>query len=165
MKKPCAVILGIIVFLSCAGAQTYKKDDMVAMGGIGVFPLGITGDMAFPLIGAGFDYGVHDLVSGGAFFTLSGTEISDENHLVFSLAMKVNFHFMNLPTFPETAMKDKLDPYVGLMAGANIISNYQSRILWGAAAGCRYYLTRDFSVYLEAGYGLGAINAGVALKL
>jgi hypothetical protein len=150
--------------ISYGFGNPFAQGDRMVQGGIGIVLPGMPGHMTVPPIGAGFEYGFHDLVSGGAFFALSGYEGAGP-HMVFSLAGEANFHPFNLPAFPEFGLKDQLDAYAGGLLGLNVITATPSRFLWGIIAGCRYYFRERFGVYAEVGRGIGWINIGVTVKL
>jgi hypothetical protein len=165
MKAIMAGTVAVIGLVFCSGAQTFKKGDQFAQGGIGVVLPGVPGSMSFPPVGAGFEYGVSDYLSTGVFFALSGIDDSDIARMVVSLAFEGNFHPMNLPFVPSFALKDKIDPYAGVLAGANVLTGRGSRILWGVIAGSRVYVTDVFSIYAELGRGIGIFHLGVSVKL
>jgi hypothetical protein len=62
----------------------------------------------------------------------------------------------------------KFDPYAGALLGlANRSSDYRGDT-WvrpGIFAGARYYFSRNFGAYGEAGYGVHAITLGMTFKL
>jgi hypothetical protein len=74
---------------------------------------------------------------------------------------------------------DNLDTYTGLMIGYQIVSaretgstqlgiNYSattSGIAWSWYAGGRYFISENFAIMAELGYGITYLNIGVALKL
>jgi hypothetical protein len=74
----------------------------------------------------------------------------------------------------------KLDTYVGLMLGANIVNSHQtgvwpygitaesqssSGLAWAFFIGGRYFFNQHFGVMAEFGYGVSILNLGVSLKL
>lgn len=74
---------------------------------------------------------------------------------------------------------DNLDTYTGLMIGYEIVSSSEigtidagydynttsSGFVWSWYAGGRYFLSENFMVMAELGYGITYLNIGVALKL
>jgi hypothetical protein len=162
--KLCGCALAVLVLCAMgnsANAKAFSQGDNLMSGGVGIFLPGVPGHMTFPSVGAGFEYGFHDLVSGGGFFALSGAKAGSTPHLIFSLSLRANFHALNLPVFSGAAIRDKLDLYVGPMIGVNAVVSYGGTFLWGAVAGGRYYFTPTFGAYLEAGRGIGWVNGGV----
>jgi hypothetical protein len=145
--------------------KSFRKDDRLAQGGAGIVLPGVEGSMTIPPLGAGFEYGIVDMVSAGAFFAMSGIKENEENSLVFSMAMKAAFHPVNLPFMPDFKIRDRIDPYVCAYGGANVQTTGPSSFLWGIAAGCRYYLKDYLALYAEAGRGIGYFNLGVTAKL
>ncbi|MBD3392261.1 MAG: hypothetical protein GF418_09355 [Chitinivibrionales bacterium] len=166
-KKTLRILLAcVLAYVADAGAwgEPYWQGDRMLNGGIGIVLPGAPGHMTIPPVGAGFEYGIHELVSAGAFFALSGSK-DINHHMIFSLAAEGNFHPFNLPAFPEFGLKDRLDAYAGVLLGLNAITNYGGRFLWGVAGGCRYYFSNSFAVYAELGRGIGYFNIGVTMRL
>jgi|APDOM4702015191_1054821.scaffolds.fasta_scaffold218748_2 hypothetical protein len=80
-----------------------------------------------------------------------------------------NFHY---------PLVNKLDTYVGLTIGYNVVSDkgwgnyggYDYGSSWGGIRtaefiGARYYFSEKFAAMLELGYGVTYLNLGIALKL
>jgi hypothetical protein len=146
--------------------MAFKKDDRLAQGGIGIILPGVDGSMTIPPIGAGFEYGLIDLVSAGAFLAMSGIDAgSDNNYLMISLGMKAAFHPVNLPFVKDFRIRDRIDPYVCAYGGANVPTNGAGSFLWGIAGGCRYYIKDYVGIYAEAGRGIGWFHLGVTARL
>ncbi len=80
------------------------------------------------------------------------------------VAGKATYHFNFVNSY-------KFDFYLGALGGmyfwltdATEISNSKTDFDFGAYAGIRYFFSDRFGVYLEAGYGLGFLNGGVAVN-
>jgi hypothetical protein len=158
----CALAaVALCAMVSSANAKAFSQGDNLMSGGVGIFLPDVPGHMTFPCVGAGFEYGFHDLVSGGGFFAISGAKDGSISHLIFSLSVRANFHPLNLPAFSHAAIRDKLDLYIGPLVGVNALTNYGGMFLWGGVVGGRYYFTPTFGAYLEAGRGIGWANGGV----
>jgi hypothetical protein len=84
------------------------------------------------------------------------------------LGLRGAFHYSFMP---------KLDTYAGFMLGYNINrwtwnGDYYDSYGWSAGnhftwsyfVGARYYFAPKFAGFAEVGYGLSALNAGIALK-
>ncbi len=74
-------------------------------------------------------------------------------------------------------MVEDLDTYAGIMLGFNIVSSSafgtaqtgrsaaSSGLVFSLYAGGRYYLTENFALMAEIGYGIAYLNLGIAYKL
>lgn len=80
-----------------------------------------------------------------------------------------NFHYPVL---------DKLDTYVGILLGYNIVTSSEfgtfggydyspdaGRIAFAGYVGGRYYFSQKFSAFAELGYGIAYLTLGLGIKL
>jgi hypothetical protein len=151
-------------------SQAMMQGDKLLSGGIGLVMMpGIppSREARVPPVGAGFEYGFHEMVSGGAFLAMSASYWRARGHLLVSFAAEANFHPFGIPAMPHFAAKDKLDPYAGILLGFNAITDPMgaSAFLWGIILGCHYFITDSFGLYGELGRGFGWFNLGVTVKL
>ncbi len=137
-----------------------------------------------PPISASLEFGVADGLAGGkgSFgvapyigYTASKYKYSPNvdwgyNYSSTVVGLRGAFHY---------ALASKLDTYLGLMLGYNIVSAKEygangtgivysassSGFAWDGFLGARYYFTPKFGAFLELGYGIGYGNLGVAIKL
>ncbi len=164
MKSSFALWVSIVssaVFFAAAPAAAqdgcFAKGDMMLDMGFGVPPF---------VPGAHFDIAVHDMVSVGGCTGIAIPWVD------IPFLARGAFHPFNLPPLQDKiAIRDKLDPYAGLVAGLSI-SPGESHPVWptfGEIIGCRFFLSDMFGFYAEecgAGPGddLGIISGGVVLK-
>jgi len=183
MKKLTLSILGAILFIAGISAQesTFVKGDKVLNVGIGLgnaLYVGSYYHMQVPPLSASLEIGVKDGIAekgsigvGGYLgyssykWDYSGWGYKYSN---FIIGARGAFHY---------PLVNKLDTYVGLLIGVNIVSskefgtpigyNYNASstgLAWSGFLGGRYYFTPKFAVMAELGYGITYLNLGVALK-
>jgi len=164
-------ILTTAVLTACvstaAMSQTYEKGDNLLNVGVG-----FGGSMGMP-IGISFEHGFTDKISGGVYLGYAGKTdavayLGDVKYTYMLGAARASYHFnFNV---------DKLDPYVGVILGYNYakVDIENSNPLWptptaggmvyGGHAGARYLFSPKIGVFAEVGYGIGNLNAGLAVK-
>ncbi len=180
MKKLSLLVIAIFS-VSLMQAQTpFKKGDKVVNIGLGLGTYGIVG-LSIPPISASFDYGVKDelfdaksSLSVGAYASYYGSKSSYNggaygwkySNILLGGRAAVHYDFV-----------EKLDTYGGLMLGYNIASSsYYGEgqhidsgsyggFIYSGFLGARYYFTESIAGFLELGYGLSALEVGVAFKL
>lgn len=175
MKKLLSVSIFIVLAASLSLGQTYKKGNNMLNIGIGPGLAGIYGTMDIPSISAGFQVGVHEKFSVGGIVGYSSSSYGYVNYewtyTYIVIGARGEYHFV------DADIKD-LDLYAGLTLGYNIVSVSEpsgysghgysaqgSYLLYGFHAGGRYYFTPTIGAFLELGYGVGYIVAGVTFKL
>lgn len=150
--------------------SAFAKGQKNVSVGLSLFWFGFTGS---------FDYGFHEAISGGGAIGYDGYSYDAwwrYNYL--PIMGRAAFHPFNLAVIAEKIpVRDKLDVYVGLTAGARI--GWASYIGPGAEPandpsvggfyvremiGARWYFTDMFGVFLEEGSGMGTFNSGITLK-
>jgi hypothetical protein len=176
----CFALVSVTSAQDTSVAQTqdiFAKGDIVVNAGIGFINMLNTGNgwktTVSPVMLSG-EYGIIDkLINGRASiggglnlgysaqkfeYTVAGTNTSYK-YSNLSLGTRGSFHYQFI---------DKLDTYVGLMLGYNIVSgnkNYStSDFLWCSYVGARYYFTKNFAVMSEIGDNIALITIGVAWK-
>jgi hypothetical protein len=167
----------LVLFLSLTIlAQPYKKGDKIAQVGIGYGHAGIYGDMDFPPISLGFQYGIEDKISIGGIVGFSSS--SDDygwgkwSYSYIFIGARGEYHFLE--------NSENIDAYGGLTLGYDIVSSSweakdegnhfgndasSSYALWGLHVGAKYYFNPKVAAFAELGYGVSYITAGVAFKL
>ena len=183
MKK--ILLLFVIVVLSfaqlVAQESTFNKGDKVLNLGLGLGTSWYSGTYykaQVPPISASFEVGIVDnilekgVLGVGGYLGYSSYK-SDYGSYGWKfknivIGARGNFHY---------PLIDKLDTYVGLMIGYNVVSDkgwgdytgYDFGSSWGGIrtaefVGARYYFSDNFAAMLELGYGVTYLNLGVSLK-
>jgi hypothetical protein len=185
MKKLLGfLVLGMLVsamLCSLSFAQSaYDKGARVVGGGIGLGGLaGLYGDAKLPPLSIGYDQGYNENISFGGIAGIASSEQKFTSffgsygweYTYIIIGARGNYHFTEL-------FKDaKMDPYVGLTLGYNIVSVKEtgtipfgisasgSYFLYGGHLGLRYYFSSNLGAQLEFGYGIGVLNLGIAYKM
>jgi hypothetical protein len=179
MKKLLSVSIFIVLVASISFSQTYKKGNNNLNIGIGPGLAGIYGSSSVPGISAGYQVGVHEKFSVGGIVGYSSSSYSSgyflgkEYKWTYSyifIGARGEYHFID-------ANVENLDLYGGLTLGYNIVSVSEpsgytgfyssegSYLLYGFHAGGRYYFSPKIGAFLELGYGVGYIVAGVTFRL
>ena len=174
--------IALVLFLSLTVlAQPYKKGDMIGQVGIGYGHAGIYGDMDFPPISLGFQYGIEEKISIGGVvgFSSSSDSWGDDDYgweytyTYIFVGARGEYHFWQ---------NENIDAYGGVTLGYDIVSssveshgsghhyNWSgsasgSYALWGFHVGARYYFNPCVAAFAELGYRISYITAGVAFKL
>ncbi len=183
MKKLLLSIAVICFTLSSMFAQepTIAKGDKVLNLGVGFGNTWYSGSYyhsGLPPISASLEFAVADnilekgIIGVGPYLGFSSYkwELTDWGYKYTNIIVgaRGNFHY---------PLADKLDTYVGLMLGYNIVTskefgtapgfNYTatgSRLMTAGFIGARYYFKENFGVMAELGYGVTIINIGISLK-
>ena len=179
MKKLLSVSIFIVLVASLSFGQTYKKGNNMLNIGIGPGLAGIYGTMDIPSISAGFQAGIHEKFSVGGIVGYSsssydgGTYLGHDYEWTYTyivIGARGEYHFVD-------ADVEDLDLYGGVTLGYNIVSVSEpsgytgfyssegSYLLSGFHAGGRYYFSQSIGAFLELGYGVGYIVAGVTFRL
>ncbi len=165
-----------------AQESTFNKGDKVLNLGIGfgsAWYSGIGYKAQVPPVSASFEIGVVDnvlekgVIGVGGYFgyssykwTYSGSDYGWKYTNLF-IGARGNFHY---------PLVNKLDTYIGLTLGVNVVTDKSWGGYEGVSAGsygglktaefigARYYFSDNFAAMLELGYGVSYINIGVALK-
>jgi hypothetical protein len=180
MKKLLSVSIFIVIAAAISFGQTYKKGDNNLNIGIGPGLAGIYGSMSVPSISAGYQVGVHQKFSVGGIVGYSSSSYDEGTY--YGVDYKWTYTYIFIGGRGEYHFIDadieNLDIYAGITLGYNIVSvsspsntlygNYTaegSYLLYGFHAGGRYYFTPKIGAFLELGYGVGYIVAGVTFRL
>lgn len=171
-------LFSLIAFLNASvyGQYFKEKDKVLNIGiGLGSAFYATGGTTSFPPLSASFEYGVKEGVGPGvigvggllgytsAKYNYFGGYYGKINYTV--IGVRGSYHLVDLA--------DKLDAYGGVMLGYSIVSasgnwgtytSASSGANFSIFAGARYYLTDQFAVMAELGYGFAILNVGVALK-
>jgi len=168
MKKLLTIVSFTILFVSLSSAQVYKKGTNNINIGIGPGLAGIYGSMDIPAISAGFQAGIHEKFSVGGIVGYSASTFSDVTVSYIFFGARGEYHFIEVEA-------EDLDLYGGLTIGYNIVNWSEptgfigsfggSYLLFGFHAGGRYYFSPTIGAFLELGYGVGYIVAGVTFRI
>lgn len=120
--------------------------------------------------GISYEHGFTDAISGGVFVnyaTYNYTNLNFKANFLYG-GIRASYHFAKLLNISN----DKFDPYAGVSLGYYHVSYsdlpdvapYSSEVFFGAHIGARYMFSPGIGVYAEAGYGMAALNVGVAFK-
>ena len=184
MKKTALLILGAIFIIAQASAQTpsFSRGDKVLNLGVGfgsTLYIGSYYKMQVPPVSASFEYGIVDGIFEKASVGVGGYLGFASYKWEYSawgwkysniiIAGRGTFHY---------PFVEKLDTYVGLLLGYDIVSSKEfgtpvgydysatsSGLAYSGFVGARYYFTEKFGVMAELGYGITYLNIGVAFKL
>ncbi len=198
-------LLKTITVLACAfcmtigqsNAQAFKEGQNALQLGIGFPNLLAVSTSAYsglsnfsssttPPIHLGFERAVTDNISAGLYLGYTAQKFSyaepsffgstsynwTESNSWIIVGARGNYHF---------ATGEKLDPYVGVILGYNIVSSKvtsddplmssmtvsgaTSQMLFGGQIGMNYYFSDSFGAHVEVGYGVALVNLGITLKM
>lgn len=186
MKK--ILVFFAAITISIAGysqSPTFSESDLVFNAGIG-FGSSLYGSSyktTMPAISISGEYGVMDdfLTPGltlgvGGYVGFAGSKYEYAGY-GGTYGWKYNYTVIGARGALHYPIVDKLDTYAGLMLGYNIVSFKEigtapigmnasgSSMTFSAYLGGRYYVTDNFAVMAELGYGIAYVNLGVALKI
>jgi hypothetical protein len=189
MKKTLRIfafclVLALTMPFSKVNAQLFDEGDVILSFGLGLgstyYTVGTYYKTTLPPIFITGDYCLReDLGPGnlgiGGYLGISGYKYeypsSDWNvkYNTFIIGGRGTYHF--------TDLVDKLDLYGGILLGAEIVTaKYSdndledvydadgSGVAYSIFAGARYFLTDNFAVMGELGYGIAWLSIGVSLK-
>ncbi len=185
MKKLSLLLVITIFSVSMAQAQTpFRKGDKVVNVGLGLGTYGVSGKTTIPPMSVSFDYGVkNELFDKKSSLSVGGYAgfYSSKSSFTNSLLGEYGWKYTNILIGGRAAVHydfiKKLDTYGGLMLGYDIESvsaygntgsysaNSAGGFIWSSFIGARYYFTPKIAGFLELGYGVSAIELGVAFKL
>ncbi len=185
MKK-ISLFVFVLFAVSMVQAQTpFKKGDKVINVGVGFGTYGVSGSTTIPPLSVSFDYGfknqLFDAKSSLSFGGYAGY-YSSKSTFTNPTYGTYGWNFSNILIGGRAAVHydfvEKLDTYAGLMLGYNVASaNYYGDkdlninqtagggFLPALFIGARYYFTNNLAAFGEIGYGISAIELGVAYKL
>lgn len=170
MKK-ILIFTILLIAISGANAQAFKKGDVMLSPGIGLGTYGIGYGVGFALpVILNADFGVHDYVSVGAYggFWIRSWNYSFNEKYRFTsthFGARASFHWWKLLDENVNAdlLSDKLDIYFTPWLGYNLrtakwsgsqnIGNvgFGNRFQGGAQMGVRYFIKENFGFFAEWG--------------
>lgn len=174
MKKLTLLLLTLCISLSAAHAQEVFAKGKSTLN-IGTSLLGTlerSHSIKVPHLSATYDLSVADKLFGnngsigiGAYVGhvgLKSTNIGEYSYT--SVALRTTLHIDLFQGF---------DLYIGGLGGYAIKHGshplhdsigIRSQLVWGSFGGARYMFTDHFGAYVEGGYGLYTVNAGITLR-
>lgn len=168
MKILTKILFFFILIVSISFGQEYRKGSNNLSLGIGPGLAGIYGTMDIPAISLGYQAGIHEKFSVGGIVGYSASTFFDVTVSYIFIGARGEYHFVD-------ADIDDFDLYGGLTLGYNIVNWSEptgfagsfggSYLLYGFHVGGRYYFTPSVGAFLELGYGVGYIVAGVTFRL
>jgi hypothetical protein len=184
MKKIIITAFLLIgIFTTYAQRSTFYKGDKVINASIGLGSMmysGIGYSTAVPPISGSFELGFKDdflvdkaTLGFGAYMGYSKNKWESFGwgwtYTNIILGARASLHYPILENF---------DTYGGIMLGFNIVSSKEfginsglisnsagSGIAYSFYVGGRYYLTKNFALLGELGYGIAWLNVGLSFKL
>ena len=184
MKKLFTTIVTIIIMQSAFAQGNFQRGDNAINLGIGFgSSLGYTYSSQTPGISASFEHGVWE-VGGPGVISLGGyigyksftnkydyfLSYYEEKWSYTIIGFRGAYHFNGINT-------DKFDVYGGVMLSYNILSytnnnnsSFYTHDTYGSALGGslyiggRYFISPNFALYSELGYGVSILNFGVSFK-
>jgi hypothetical protein len=179
MRKFVLILLVAVFTLIKVSAQdpSFSKGDKAVNFGLGLGSIYYSGfgyKTQVPPVSVSFELGIVDnllekgvIGVGGYIGYLSYKYSNDWRTSNLVIGARGNFHY---------PLVNKLDTYVGLMIGYDVVSysdlngysgiysGSSSRIVSAWFVGGRYYFTETFAAMAEFGYGVTYLNLGIALK-
>ncbi len=183
MKKLSLLVIAIFS-VSMMQAQTpFAKYDQVVNAGLGLGTYGVRGNITVPPLSVSYDYGIEDnlfneksLLSVGGYVGYYANKTIFINPRSGEYGSKFSNFLLGARGAVHYNFVEKLDTYGGLMLGYNIASvsyygNYGDLsvsvggFISSVFLGARYYFADNIAGFVELGYGLSALEIGVAFKL
>lgn len=142
--------------LTSASAQVYQKGDNLLNLGIG-----LGGGFGTP-IGASFEHGFTENISGGLMATYSSQDVVGFKLTYIIVGARASYH--------HDFGIENLDTYGGVMLGYNKIGydtgyiGSAGGVVYSGYVGGRYYFTEKIGAFGEVGYGIANLTVGLAVK-
>lgn len=177
-----SLILALFISLVPSKAQLFDQGDIVLSAGLGLgatYYSGIYYKTSVPPVWIAGDYCLREALGPGNLgvggymgFNAYKWQYHDYGwkYSSFIIGGRGTYHFVDLV--------DKLDLYGGLLLGARILTHKSfgdfdydyysasgSGVAYSLFAGARYFLSDNFGVMAELGYGIAYLSFGVSLKL
>ena len=182
-----SMILALAIPVANLNAQLFDEGDIVLSAGIGLgatYYSGIGNKTTIPPVWIAGDYCLREALGPGNLGVggYIGYSAYKWHYTYFDydygtkygnliIAGRGTYHFVDLV--------DKLDLYGGVLLGFRIVShkdfgdwqldydyNYNaSSVAYSLFAGARYFLSDNFGVMAELGYGIAYLSLGASLKL
>jgi hypothetical protein len=173
-------LVGLLALNVALAGNAYNKGENTAQVGLGIGLAGLYGTSDLPPITLGLDFGIEQKISVGAIGGYSSSKEGpfpwyggtyEWKYTYIIVGGRGAYHFLE--------NNEKIDAYGGITLGYNIVSVKTtltgtttpitagasgSYMLYGGFLGGKYYFSKGFGIYAEAGYGVGYINGGIVFK-
>lgn len=171
MKRKIIYFAIFLLFVqSVATAQKFEKGTNVINAGIGFGGQygSYTTSSQSPVYSINYERGVWDVpgpgvVSLGAYLGHKTYKYTNDNKWSYTIVgIRGAYHYNGLDV-------KNLDVYAGVMAAYNILSysgtgSYGNEFGFTGFLGGRWFFTDNIAVFVEAGYGVSNLSAGVSFK-
>ncbi|MDO4771113.1 opacity family porin [Porphyromonas sp.] len=179
MKKTLLSLFIALVATTAMSAQdTFKQGDVAMNFGVGFAnALTINSSTVVPPVSVSAEYGVIDnLVNGnngsigaGAYIGYTSYKIKDSN-------LSANYTILGARGAYHHELHPKVDTYAGMIVGLAFSNgellkdkdfgrSYSStKLAYGVFVGARYMFVENIGAFAELGWGVSAVNVGLALK-
>jgi len=173
MRKITTTLALLIAFAMSTNLMAQHEEGQSNINlGIGFVTFGLNGESTLPPVSISYEYGINDKVSIGGYLGYT----SSESDLIF---YKATFSYLVVGARGSYHFEiiDNFDTYAGVMLGYNNASiSYDpdlpagipepeaGGITYGGFIGGRYHFTDNIGAFLELGYGVSAVNLGLAFK-
>lgn len=186
MKKLLLSLLVVVFAFTQLHAQesTFKKGDKVINLGIGLGSTLYTGTgykMGIPPISGSLEIGIVNLLNDKASIGVGGYVVYSSHkysysYFIYTDAWTYSNFIIGARGAFHYALVNKLDTYAGLILGFNIASakwtgtgtetthSSSGGLVSSEFIGARYFISNNFAVMAELGYGITYLNLGIALK-
>lgn len=182
-----SLALALVIPFASLNAQLFDEGDIVISAGLGLGSTYVGGwnsyyKISVPPVFIAGDYCLReDLGPGnlgvGGILAYSAYKYH-YTYLTYDYGWKYSTFMIGARgTYHFTDLVDKLDLYGGVVIGAKIVTDKEfgnttgssytvnnSGAMYDLFAGARYFLTDNFAVMGELGYGIAWLKAGVSLK-
>lgn len=176
MKRLLTALLALFMTAGTLSAQdVFRKNDVAMNMGVGYNnTLTMNFNTIVPPISVSVEYGIVDNpfneeygsigVGGYLGYTSYGYKNNSRTASYTILGARGSYHFQFFP---------KLDTYGGLLLGLafrsgdlfeNDVNTNNARLAYGIFIGGRYMFHENIGAFAEVGWGVSAINLGLALK-
>lgn len=175
-------LMGGIVSGIQAQSVFSKGDKVLHLGvGVGSYLGGTNYTSTIPPLQVSYEQGiVGNLIDGNASIGVGGYAAYSANKWKYDSdnGYKYSYVIVGVRGAFHYQFIDKLDTYAGAMIGYNIVSGTwfgsgtetvsgasASSVAYSTFLGARYYFTDKVAIFAEVGYGIAALELGVAFKL
>ena len=174
MKNLVTLLFFFVLLASISFGQEYKKGTNNLSLGIGPGLAGIYGNMDMPSISLGYQAGILEKISVGGIAGYSSSSYGvigyKWTYSYMFIGARGEYHFVDVDL-------ENFDLYGGLTLGYNIVSVSEpsgysgfysaggSYLIYGFHAGGRYFFSPNLGAFVELGYGVGYLVAGITYRL
>jgi hypothetical protein len=175
MRKLLLTACALVALIAATNAQEiFAKRDLVGHVGIGIgsYLGGSNYTTTVPPILISGEYGILDsFIKGKAAIGVGGYLAYTANKWKNANSSRQSFFIIGARGVFHYQFVERLDTYAGLMFGyqgvsaKNIPNGTSSGFCPASFIGARYYFSDRFAAFSELGFGIAALQLGVAIKL